>query len=73
MEQNKQESTPLDGIIMEALPGTTFRVRLSDGSEIIGYLAGKMRKHYIKVVPGDSVTVELSGYADGKGRITRRK
>ena len=73
MEQNKQESTPLDGIIMEALPGTTFRVRLSDGSEIIGYLAGKMRKHYIKVVPGDSGTVELSGYADGKGRITRRK
>ncbi|MBI4159741.1 translation initiation factor IF-1 [Candidatus Wolfebacteria bacterium] len=59
------------GVVLEALPGATFRVKLQDDAEILGYLAGKMRLHHIRVLPGDRVTVELS--PDGRrGRITRR-
>lgn len=58
-------------MVLEALPGASFRVRVSPEQEIIGYLAGKMRMYYIKVLPGDRVLVELS--PDGKrGRIVRR-
>ena len=59
------------GRVEEALPATTFRVRLDDGREILAYLAGKMRLYYIKILPGDRVTVEVS--PDGaRGRIIRR-
>ncbi len=68
---DKKRERPAEGIVIEALPATTFRVRLPDDKEIIAYLAGKMRLHYIKVLPGDRVLLELSD--DGaRGRITRR-
>ena len=61
-----------DGTVVEALPDTKFKVRFDDGQEILAYLAGKMRLHYIKVMIGDRVTVEMS--LDGtKGRITYRR
>ncbi|MBI1857430.1 translation initiation factor IF-1 [Candidatus Saccharibacteria bacterium] len=72
MVKNK-EVIELTGIIIEALPGTQFRVELENGHQIIAHVAGKMRKHYIRLVPGDSVTVELTPYDLTKGRITYRK
>ena len=61
-----------DGVVIETLPDTRFKVRLEDGKEILAYLSGKMRLHYIKVTIGDKVTVELS--PDGtKGRLIYRK
>lgn len=72
MAGNKQV-IELTGIIVETLPGTQFRVKLENGHVIIAHVAGKMRKHYIRIVPGDSVTVELTPYDLSKGRITYRK
>lgn len=72
MAKNK-EVIELQGIVKEALPGTQFRVELENGHEIIAHVAGKMRKYYIRLVPGDSVTVELTPYDLTKGRITYRK
>ena len=64
--------TEANGVILEALPNTQFKVELEDGREILAHLAGKMRLHRIRVMPGDKVTVELTEYDDGKGRITYR-
>lgn len=61
-----------EGQIIEALPGATFRVLLSDGKEVFGHLSGKMRMNYIKVLVGDKVLVEFSPYDDTKGRIIKR-
>lgn len=72
MVKNK-EVIELQGVVIEALPGTQFRVELENGHQIIAHVAGKMRKHYIRLVPGDSVTVELTPYDLTKGRITYRK
>ncbi len=60
------------GVIIEALPGAKFRVELENGHSIIATLSGKMRKHYIRIVPGDKVEVELSPYDLEKGRISFR-
>ncbi len=69
----KESSGKIDtGIVTEALPNTMFRVRLEDGTEIIGYLAGKMRLYKIKVLVGDRVKVERVSATDNKGRITQR-
>lgn len=66
------EKIKKDGTVTETLPDTKFKVRLEDGQEILAYLAGKMRLHYIKVMIGDRVTLEVS--PDGtKGRIIYRK
>lgn len=70
MSEQKKEKL-IEGIVMEALPSLTFKVRLGDGNEILAYLAGKMRLHYIKVLPGDKVLLELSPDG-GRGRIMRR-
>jgi len=68
---NQQQKEKVTGLITEALPATTFKVRLDNGSEVLAYLAGKMRINYIKVMIGDKVALELS--PDGKrGRIVRR-
>mgnify|MGYP003588216285 CR=1 FL=1 len=67
-----KEVIELTGIITEALPGSKFRVRLENDHEIIAILAGKMRKNYIRLVPGDRVKVELTPYDLTKGRITYR-
>jgi translation initiation factor IF-1 len=72
MAVNK-EVIQLTGTVVEALPGAQFRVELENGHQIIAHVAGKMRKHYIKLVQGDSVTVELTPYDLTKGRITYRK
>jgi translation initiation factor IF-1 len=74
--QEGQKEGTLKGVVVEALPNTTFRVEcINDAGEmqpVIAYLAGKMRLHRIKVVCGDSVDVLLDGYSTNKGRITRR-
>ena len=57
---------------MDSLPNATFRVQIAEGHEILAHLSGKMRKNFIKVLPGDKVTVELSPYDLSKGRITYR-
>ncbi len=67
------QNAPLrkEGIIEEALPGTTFRVRLPDNQEVLGHLAGKLRLYHIRILPGDRVVLEMS--PDGRrGRIVRR-
>lgn len=68
----KEEAISLEGIVTEALPNTTFRVKLDNGHIIMAYLSGKMKKYYIRIVPGDKVTVELSPYDLTKGRIVYR-
>jgi len=60
------------GVVQEALPGATFKIKLEDGRDILGHLAGKLRIHHIKILPGDRVTVEIGEYDDTRGRIVRR-
>lgn len=67
-----KEVIELSGKIVETLPGGQFRVELENGHIILAHVAGKMRRYYIKIVPGDSVTVELTPYDLTKGRITYR-
>ena len=62
----------MEGTITEALPNVMFRVDLDNGHEVLGHISGKMRKHYIRILPGDRVTVELSPYDLTRGRITCR-
>ncbi|MCL4454474.1 MAG: translation initiation factor IF-1 [Deinococcus sp.] len=57
----------------ESLPNTTFRVLLDSGPEILAYISGKMRMHYIRILPGDRVVVEITPYDPGRGRIVYRK
>ena len=70
---NNKEVIELTGVIVETLPGTQFKVELENGHQIIAHVAGKMRKHYIRIVPGDTVKVELTPYDLTKGRITYRQ
>jgi translation initiation factor IF-1 len=67
-----KEVIELNGTITESLPGTKFRVELENGHEIIAIVAGRMRKNFIRLVPGDGVKVELTPYDLTKGRITYR-
>ena len=69
----EKEVIELLGTVVEALPGTQFRVELENGHIIIAHVAGKMRKNYIRLVPGDRVKVELTPYDLTKGRITYRE
>ena len=68
----KDEKIQMEGTIIEALPGTQFKVKLENGHEIIAYPSGKMRKYYIRVLLGDRVTVDMSPYDLSRGRITFR-
>ena len=63
----------MEGIVDEALPGTKFKVVLDNGHSVLAHLSGKMRKFYIRILPGDQVTVELSPYDLSRGRITYRR
>jgi translation initiation factor IF-1 len=63
---------PVEGTVTESLPNATFKVKVGEGHQILAHLSGKMRKNFIKVLPGDKVTVELSPYDLTKGRITYR-
>jgi translation initiation factor IF-1 len=62
----------VEGTVIEALPGTQFRVKLDNGHEVLAYLSGKMRKYYIRILLGDRVAVEMSPYDLSRGRITFR-
>lgn len=68
----KQGPITMDGIITDTLPNAMFRVKLDNGHEILAVISGKMRMHYIKILVGDKVTVEMSPYDLSKGRITYR-
>ena len=70
---NKDEAIEVEGIVKEALPNTMFCVELQNKHVILAHLSGKMRKHYIRIVPGDSVKVELSPYDLNRGRIIFRE
>jgi len=67
-----QGSFETEGKVLESLPNTLFRVELGDGKVILCHLSGKMRMHFIKILPGDRVKVEMTPYDDAKGRITFR-
>lgn len=69
---NSKEVIKLQGKVVESLPGTQFRVELENGHSIIAHMSGKMRKNYIRLVPGDKVEVELTPYDLSKGRISFR-
>jgi translation initiation factor IF-1 len=69
---SSKEVIKLQGTVVEALPNTQFLVELENGHRIIAYISGKMRKHYIRLVPGDRVEVELTPYDLTKGRIVFR-
>ncbi len=68
----KDDVIELEGKVVEALPNAMFRVELENGHNILAHISGKMRMHYIKILPGDRVTVELSVYDLDRGRITYR-
>ncbi|MDI6740019.1 MAG: translation initiation factor IF-1 [Candidatus Edwardsbacteria bacterium] len=68
----KQEGIQVEGTVIENLPNATFRVELPNGHRILAHISGKMRMHYIKILPGDKVTLELSPYDLSRGRIIYR-
>jgi translation initiation factor IF-1 len=68
----KEEKIEVEGTILEALPNAMFRVEMEGGHKILAHISGKMRMHYIKILPGDKVKVELSPYDLTRGRITYR-
>jgi translation initiation factor IF-1 len=69
----REKPLEVDGVVTEALANTRFRVQLDSGHNVIAHVAGRMRKHFIRIVPGDKVRVELSPYDLTKGRITYRE
>ncbi len=68
----KEETIEMQGTIVETLPNATFRVKLENGHTVLGHISGKMRMHYIRILPGDKITVEMSPYDLSKGRIVYR-
>jgi translation initiation factor IF-1 len=68
----KEEKIEVEGEVVEALPSTMFKVRIDGGHDVLATISGKMRKHYIRILPGDKVKVELSAYDLSRGRITYR-
>ena len=69
---SKEDAIKVEGTIKKALPNAMFLVELQNGHEVLGHISGKMRKHYIRINPGDKVNVELSPYDLNRGRITYR-
>jgi translation initiation factor IF-1 len=72
MKQKKEEVIRIDGIVKETLPNAMFRVEIEGGHTVLGHVSGKMRMHYIKILPGDKVALELSPYDLNRGRIVLR-
>ena len=68
----KEEGIQVEGTVVESLPNATFRVELENGHRLLAHISGKMRMHFIKILPGDKVTVELSPYDLSRGRIVYR-
>lgn len=71
-KEGSKDAIELNGVIVECFPNTTFRVKCDNGHELLAYLAGKMRRFFIRVLPGDRVTVEISPYDLTRGRIIQR-
>ena len=69
---SKEDTIQMQGEVVEMLPNATFRVKLENGHVVLGHISGKMRMHYIKILPGDKVTVEVSPYDLSRARITFR-
>jgi translation initiation factor IF-1 len=69
----KEEPIVIDGKVLETLPNAMFRVELSNGHKVLAHVSGKMRMNFIRILPGDTVTLELSPYDLTRGRITRRE
>jgi len=72
-EETTQDVIRTEGVVLEARPNTTFFIKLDAGPEILAHVGGKMRRHYIRILPGDRVVVEISTYDPEKGRIVYRK
>ena len=70
---SKEEAIEVEGSVVEPLPNAMFRVKLDNGHIVLAHISGKMRKYYIRILPGDRVTVELSPYDLSRGRITYRE
>ncbi len=68
----KKEAIEVEGIVVESLPNAMFRVELPNGHKVLAHISGKIRLHYIKILPGDKVLIELSPYDLSRGRITYR-
>ncbi|HDT12419.1 MAG TPA: translation initiation factor IF-1 [Candidatus Marinimicrobia bacterium] len=68
----KQNAIRVDGTILDTLPNASFKVKLDNGHEVLAHISGKMRMHFIKILPGDKVTLELSPYDLSRGRIVYR-
>ena len=68
----KEDAIEMEGMVVETLPNTTFRVQLDNGHVVTAHISGKMRKHYIRILTGDNVKVEMTPYDLTKGRITYR-
>ena len=68
----KEDAIELEGTVVEPLPNAMFKVELENGHRVLAHISGKMRMHYIRILPGDKVTVELSPYDLNRGRITYR-
>jgi translation initiation factor IF-1 len=68
----KEDVISLEAVVLETLPNTTFKVKLENGAVILAHVSGKIRMHYIRILPGDKVTVEMSPYDLTRGRITYR-
>ena len=68
----KEEAITVEGKVLEALPNAMFRIELENGHKVLGHVSGKMRMHYIRIMPGDKVSVELSPYDLTRGRIVYR-
>ena len=68
----KDDVIEVEGVVVDALPNANFKVRLENGHEVLAHISGKLRMHYIKILPGDKVKLELSNYDLTKGRITWR-
>jgi translation initiation factor IF-1 len=72
VRQNKEKGIELEGTVIEPLPNAMFRVELQNGMKVLAHISGKMRMHFIRILPGDKVMVELSPYDLSRGRITYR-
>jgi translation initiation factor IF-1 len=69
---SKEDMIEMNGTVIETLPNTTFKVELENGHEIVAHISGKMRKHYIRILKGDAVVIEMTPYDLSKGRIVYR-
>lgn len=72
LAKSKEDAIVLEGTVTESLPNANFRVELDNGHEVLAHISGKMRMHYIRILPGDKVQVELTPYDLSRGRITYR-